>query len=154
MKFMLMLISLWVFFACKSKDPADTTVNELDTTAIDNTRTDKKDTVYTDPSGISPKVYSNERFKDVTVERTGDSTFVVRGKGQIFEANFNWVVEDGHDELKRGYTMTNAGAPEWGDFNFTITAAKRNPNTTLHLILFESSAKDGSRQYELPLLLY
>src|SRR5687768_4836965 len=102
----LFFLSLLIFFACKSKDSADTTINETDTVAIDNTRTDKKDTVYTDPSGISPKVYSNERFKEVTVERTGDSTFVVRGKGQIFEANFNWVVEDGHDELKRGYTMT------------------------------------------------
>ena len=136
----LLAFSLLLLFACKSKDSADVTITEKDTVAIDNTRTEKEDTVYTDPSGISPKVYSNQRFKDVTVERTGDSTFVVRGKGQIFEANFNWVVEDGHDELKRGYTMTNAGAPEWGDFNFTITAAKRDPNTTLHLILFESSA--------------
>jgi hypothetical protein len=105
----LIALSLLLVFACKSKEPSDTTVNEMDTVAVDNTRTDKKDTVYTDPSGISPKVYSNERFKDVTVQRTGDSTFVVRGKGQIFEANFNWVVEDGHDEIKRGYTMTNAG---------------------------------------------
>ena len=142
------------FIACKSKD--STTVDEsvIDTTAIDNTRTDEVDTVYVDSIGIGPKVYSNERFKDVTVERTGDSTFVIRGKGQIFEANFSWVIEDGHNELKKGYTMTNAGAPEWGDFSFTVNAAKQNPNSTLHIILFESSAKDGSRQYELPVMLY
>ena len=28
------------------------------------------------------------------------------------------------------------------------------PNSTLTLILFETSAEDGSRQYELPLVLY
>ena len=96
----------------------------------------------------------NERFKDVTVEKTGENTYTISGKGQIFEANFNWVIEDGHEELQKGYTMTDAGAPEWGNFSFSVTAPKKNPNSTLHIILFESSAKDGSRQYELPILLY
>jgi len=62
-------------------------------------------------------------------------------------------VEDGHDELKKGFEMTDAGAPEWGNFIFTINVAKKRPNSTLHLIIFESSAKDGSRQHELPILL-
>jgi len=100
------------------------------------------------------RVYSNERFKDVVVEKTGEHQFLVRGKGQIFEASFGWVIEDGHEELKSGYTMTDAGAPEWGNFSFTVEVEKKRPNSTLMLILFESSAKDGSRQYELPVLLY
>jgi hypothetical protein len=49
--------------------------------------------------------------------------------------------------------MTDAGAPEWGRFSFTVEAVKKRANSTLHIILFESSAKDGSRQYELPILL-
>ena len=106
------------------------------------------------PDSAKPSPYSNERFKDVTVERRGDSTFVVKGKAQIFEAQFSWVVEDGQEELKQGFSMTDAGAPEWGNFNFTVNVAKNRPNSTLHLILFESSPKDGSRQYELPVLLY
>jgi hypothetical protein len=101
-----------------------------------------------------PQIYSNERFKEVSVEKTGEHTFVVKGKAQIFEAQFSWVIEDGHQELKQGSAMTDAGAPEWGKFNFTVDAFKKKPNSTLHLILFESSPKDGSRQYELPVVLY
>jgi hypothetical protein len=118
----------------------------------------KQDTVavgkLSDTTATSMKVYSNERFKDVTVEKTGEHTFLVKGKGQIFEASFSWVVEDGHNELLKGFEMTDAGAPEWGNFSFTIEAKKERENSTLHLILFESSPKDGSRQYELPVLLY
>ncbi len=100
------------------------------------------------------KVYFNKRFKDVTVKNQGNNKFLVKGKGQIFEASFNWVIEDGHNELQKGYVTTDAGAPEWGNFSFTVNAVKKRKNSTLHLILFESSAKDGSRQYELPVLLY
>ena len=100
------------------------------------------------------KTYSNARFKEVTVEKIGEHKFLIKGKGQIFEASFNWVVEDGHEEIKKGFEMTDAGAPEWGNFKFTIDVQKKDPNSTLHLILFESSAKDGSRQYELPVTLY
>lgn len=100
------------------------------------------------------KVYSNERFKEVTVEKMGEHKFLIQGKGQIFEASFNWVVEDGHNELKKGFEMTDAGAPEWGEFRFTVDVQKNRANSTLMLILFETSPKDGSRQYELPVLLY
>jgi hypothetical protein len=99
------------------------------------------------------KTYGNKRFKDVTVERLGPTTFRIRGQGQIFEANFSWVVEDGHEELKKGFQMTDAGAPAWGNFDFTIDVQKIRENSTLTLILFESSPKDGSRQYELPIAL-
>ncbi|MBK6263959.1 Gmad2 immunoglobulin-like domain-containing protein [Marivirga sp. S37H4] len=105
-------------------------------------------------SSAEEKVFSNERFKDVTVERIGEHKFTIEGKAQIFEANFGWVVEDGHDELQKGHEMTDAGAPEWGDFKFTIDVKKKRENSSLHLILFESSAKDGSRQHELFIPLY
>ena len=144
-----------LIIGCTAKVTTEHPDEATDTVSVDNTRTEeKKDTVYKDSIGISPKVYSNARFKDVTVEKTGENTFLITGKGQIFEANFNWVIEDGHEELQKGYTMTDAGAPEWGNFSFSVTAPKKNPNTTLHLIIFESSAKDGSRQHELPILLY
>ena len=80
--------------------------------------------------------------------------FLIRGQGQIFEANFSWIVEDGHEELKQGFQMTDAGAPEWGKFEFVINVPKKRENSTLTLILFESSPKDGSRQYELSITLY
>ncbi|MDZ4823091.1 MAG: Gmad2 immunoglobulin-like domain-containing protein [Flavobacteriales bacterium] len=107
------------------------------------------------PDEIAPaKVYSNARFKEVTIEKTGEHQFLVQGKGQIFEASFSWVVEDGHEELKQGFQMTDAGAPEWGNFSFTVDVAKTRTNSTLHIILYESSPEDGSRQHELPVFLY
>lgn len=99
------------------------------------------------------KVYSNTRFRNVTVEKVGAHRFIVHGEAQIFEANFGWVVEDGLRELKKGFELTDAGAPEWGQFKFAIEVEKQRPNSTLTLVLFESSAKDGSRQYELPVVL-
>jgi hypothetical protein len=109
----------------------------------------KRDSISTSPG----KSYSNTRFKEVTLEKTGQYSYTVQGKGQIFEANFGWVIEDGHDELQNGFQMTDAGAPEWGQFKFSIEVQKPRPNSRLTLILFESSAKDGSRQYELPIPL-
>ena len=112
----------------------------------------KADTIQAqEPAG---KVYSNARFRDVVVNKLGNNKYRITGKAQIFEANFGWVIEDGHEELQKGNTMTDAGAPEWGNFDFVIEAKKKRENSTLHLILFESSAKDGSRVYELPVLLY
>lgn len=144
---------------CNANEQQNATENKNDTILIQDTITSTKEKAETTkskkPVVISPKkIYTNERFKEVTVEKTGDHKFLVKGKGQIFEASFNWVVEDGHEELKKGYTTTDAGAPEWGNFSFTIDAPKKRANSTLRLILFESSAKDGSRQYELPILLY
>ena len=97
--------------------------------------------------------YANARFKEVTVEKLSENRFRVKGKGQIFEANFGWVVKDGQKELKNGHQTTDAGAPEWGRFDFTMEIEKPRPDATLTLILFETSANDGSRQHELPILL-
>lgn len=102
----------------------------------------------------SAKSYANRRFRNVVVERVGKDSFLVRGEGQIFEANFGWIIEDGHEELKQGFQMTDAGAPEWGKFTFGIRAEKKRANSTLSLILFESSAEDGRRMDELPVPLY
>jgi len=158
MRYLQMLLVV-VLAGCNSNETQNTRATKKDTIVTQDTRTIHKeigDSTKSDGSvAIVPKkIYANERFKEVTVEKTGDHTFLIKGKGQIFEANFNWVVEDGHEELKRGYTTTDAGAPEWGDFSFTIDAPKKRANSTLHLIIFELSAKDGSRQHELPILLY
>jgi hypothetical protein len=98
--------------------------------------------------------YANARFRNVRVKETAADTYQVTGEGQIFEASFNWVVEDGHDEIASGYATTSAGAPAWGAFDFSIHVPKVVPHSTLHLIIFEASAKDGSRQHQLSLPLY
>ncbi len=141
-----------IIFSCQMADNTqetneDSTSNSLDSLTID--------TIDSKPDeSVELTTFSNERFKDVTAKPLGDNKFLIEGKAQIFEANFGWVIEDGHNELKQGNEMTDAGAPDWGNFSFTVEATKIRQNSTLLLILFESSAKDGSRQYQLPIFLY
>ena len=142
------LILLFVLIiSCNKKEQTTEEIQEPLKT-IDTVQLEKEA-----PPKTNVKTYSNERFRNVTVEKVTGNKFRIKGEGQIFEANFNWIVEDGHDELKNGYEMTDAGAPEWGKFDFTIDVAKNRENSTLTLIIFEISAKDGSRQHELPIVL-
>ena len=148
-----LLLTFIVTTACNDSSQRQNTI-DADTVAID---ADTLNTVQSEkrhPPAAKPKMYSNTRFKDVTVEKVADNKFTITGKGQIFEASFGWVVEDGHNELKQGFQMTDAGAPAWGNFKFTLEVEKQRENSSLTLILFETSAKDGSRQYELPVPLH
>jgi hypothetical protein len=149
---LILFIPVILVVACNNSEPkkvpaiADTAKVVVDTDQkAKNTKADSAMPIA--------KIYSNKRFKGVSVERIAEDTFRVRGKAQVFEANLSWVVKDGHEELKKGFQMTDAGAPEWGKFDFTIEVKKKRENSTLTLILFESSARDGSRQYELPIAL-
>ena len=148
------VLLLIIFISCNTGTSPNQTAMETDTVSVDQHGTQNTDTAIPAVPSPTAKVYSNERFKEVTVEKTGEHQFLIQGKGQIFEASFSWVVEDGHEELQNGYQMTDAGAPEWGKFSFSLDVTKKRANSTLMLILFESSPKDGSRQYELPLVLY
>lgn len=130
---------------CNSRAPETRVEEKADTMVVEKE-------ISTPPTEVI--VYGNARFKNVTVEKTGEHTFKISGKAQVFEATISWVVEDGHDELLKGFVTADMGAPEWGNFNFPIDITKKRENSTLTLILFESSAEDGSRQHELPLLLY
>lgn len=149
MKLIYPIIAL-CFLACNEhvEKTKITEVPELTEPAVDSV-------IRNTPTADSIEVvsYSNARFRNVIVEKTEGNIYSITGEAQIFEANFNWVIEDGHNELQKGFQMTDAGAPEWGAFSFTVTAEKQRPNSTLLLILFESSAKDGSRQHELPITL-
>ncbi len=124
----------------KSKDIPDTSQGDIDKPA--------------EKGDDSSKTYNNIRFRNVMANRLDGNRFRITGEGQIFEASFGWVIEDGHKELKQGFATTDAGAPAWGKFSFEVDAEKERPNSTLHLVLFETSMKDGSRQYQLPIRLY
>jgi hypothetical protein len=100
-----------------------------------------------------PQTYQNDIFQNVTVKKVKADTYEVKGQAMIFEAVVDYVVEDGHNELTKGHVMASKGAPEWGDFSFTLHVKKAEPNSTLMLILYETSAKDGSRRLELPIPL-
>ena len=147
MKWMTPLLIL-LFAACNEKEKIAGDAQEIVTT---------RDSVPPEKAAAPPttvKKYANERFRNVTVEHVNGGEFRVKSEGQIFEASFSWVVEDGHNELKQGHEMTDDGAPEWGRFDFTLDVAKHRENSTLTLILFEVSAQDGHRQHELPIVLF
>ena len=149
MKTFFCILCLALFAGCQPNKPLPATEDSADSLSIPPPGTDKT----TVSPAVPASTYSNERFRNVTVLKTAENQYQIKGQGQIFEASFNWIVEDGHNELKKGFTTTDAGAPEWGNFDFTIDVAKERPNSTLTLVLFESSAKDGSAQYELPIAL-
>ena len=146
----LLLLSAMFLMGCKNNQESTAIEQETTVTSVDTAIVEKP----VKPVALLPKKYANARFKDVGLERISETKFRIFGQAQIFEANFNWVVEDGHEELSKGYQMTDAGAPEWGKFDFTIDVPKKQANSTLTLILFETSAEDGSRQHELPIVLY
>ena len=146
------LLATLLYVGCNNPEQKQTTTVNADSGQVQDKTKTIAEPVKTDTQ--LNHVYSNQRFKDVTVEKLDGDSFRVKGRAQVFEANLSWVVEDGHEELKKGFQMTSAGAPEWGEFVFTIDVEKKRPNSTLTLILFESSSKDGSRQFELPIPLY
>jgi hypothetical protein len=154
---MRILFILFAFIIVSCNDQQDQTATTDTTATQQKVDTPLKKKKLTKPLEIEldttvvpkEKVYANKRFKDVKVESLGSNKFRITGNAQVFEASFNWKVEDGHDQLLSGYTTTDAGAPEFGKFNFTITVRKRRPNSTLTLTLYEASANDGSPQHEL-----
>ena len=97
---------------------------------------------------------TNAIFQQVNVDRIGPDSFRIWGQARVHEANVRWVIEDGHNELATGFTTATAGAPEWGNFDFSVAAPKENENTTLHIILFEENMKDGNRNNRMPIYLY
>lgn len=140
-------------FSCrqkKEKDPgaeATDTINQQDRTAVEKPLPDSTATLNNTDN------YSNDAFRMVRVKKTGTNSYTAEGEARVFEAAFSWEVEDGHNELKSGHGTDDGGAPAWGKFNFSFTVAKASENSTLHLVLFENSAKDGSRQHQLPVPL-
>ncbi|HZK23797.1 MAG TPA: Gmad2 immunoglobulin-like domain-containing protein [Oscillospiraceae bacterium] len=73
---------------------------------------------------------------------------VIRGLARVFEANFLYEFEDGHNILAKGYTTASEGAPGWGEFTIVIEIDEVANNSGT-IIIYEASAKDGSRMNEL-----
>jgi len=158
-KFLLLLLTAAVLHGCSSssapaEQPTETqppAANEPATPAPTQPQepAPAPEAGQEDPEPTSDMTYGNDIFQKVTVTKTGEDTFEVKGQAKVFEGVVNYVVEDGHNELAEGSFTTSAGAPEWGDFTYTLKVKKAEPNSTLLLILFEKSAKDGSRRMEL-----
>ncbi len=149
MKYLKCLILL-LFISCNNhqNNENDLEINDTsiisDTIDINNSETENK---------ILRKEFSNERFRQVLIDKQSLNEYRIYGEAQIFEANFNWVVKNENTEIDKGYEMTEIGAPEWGKFDFTIDIPKEYFNSKLNITLYEISAKDGTSQNELTIPL-
>lgn len=96
----------------------------------------------------------NDGFRNILISGSG-GYYTVAGEARAFEATVQYEVEDGHFILEKGYTTASQGGPEWGIFKIDIhVPAGKLPNYGhLRLVLFEESAKDGSKLNELSILL-
>ncbi|MFN7249499.1 MAG: Gmad2 immunoglobulin-like domain-containing protein [Anaerobacillus sp.] len=83
--------------------------------------------------------YPNSEVKD---------QIVVRGLARVYEGTLLYEFEDGHFILDEGFTTATEGAPGWGEFEIIIELDEF-ANYSGRVILFEESAKDGSRINEL-----
>ena len=91
--------------ACQDRS-AEQDYTENDTVTATNNEKLPDSSIYNDehiPDTVD--IFSGERFRNVRVEKIGDSTFELTGEAQVFEAAFSWVIEDGHNELQKGHIM-------------------------------------------------
>ncbi len=97
----------------------------------------------------SPSI-ENSAFRNIVVFGS-KGTYTVVGEARVFEATVQYEVEDGHVIFLEGFETARIGAPDWGVFTIDIHIPEESlPNHgQLTLILFEESAKDGSRLNEL-----
>ena len=80
---------LFLLISCNKKSDEDTTSKE---TIIQNDSLNKA-TPNEMKEGIVEKL-SNERFRNVTIEKLDENSFRVKGQAQVFEGTINWTVED------------------------------------------------------------
>ncbi|PGS52251.1 Gmad2 immunoglobulin-like domain-containing protein [Bacillus sp. AFS041924] len=160
----LIILSIFCLASCQSSDFGYGKKDDQSTQADKGKSTDKGNTSdkdkdkdkTTDKNNHNPpkkdekppvKVFTpveNEAFKVTSVvnESTGKNVLIVEGKARVFEATFLYRIEDGHNVLAEGYTMTDMGAPEWGNFKLVINYTQpTSPNGVL--TLYVASAKDG-----------
>lgn len=143
-----------IFFSCKSTP--ETKVEDLNPTKVADTNSfiNTPNILENETNYSKDSVYANSRFRNVTVNEVATGIFEIAGEARVFEATLNYILRQEKEESDVAFGTASNGAPEWGKFGFTINATIFKPNVPLYLILFESSAKDGSRQDELSIRLF
>ncbi len=83
----------------------------------DNETDDKKSEEPTNKSP-EPTTYENNSFKDISLTENENGVNVT-GKARVFEGVFQYAVVLKDEILKEDHYQT-AGAPAWGEFEFSI----------------------------------
>jgi hypothetical protein len=146
-----MKISILLFASCLILAACNNKSASSDTTSAtgDASQTDEP----IDPAFNPPKMYANDRFKDVIIKNTGPTAWSATGKAQFFDRTFGWAVMDGENQLIHGLHQVDAAAPEWGNFDFNFNTGPFDTTHKIELVLFERSPEDGSRSHELKIPL-
>ncbi len=99
---------------------------------------------------IPQVIKSNENIKVMQFEKRYGVVHL-SGVARVFEATVNYAFETKDGKLlKEGITMAATGAPQWGKFDFDIFSI---PNEAQYIVIFTTSARDGTRQNEIKLEL-
>ncbi|OIJ09298.1 hypothetical protein BKP35_16640 [Anaerobacillus arseniciselenatis] len=103
---------------------------------------DEKDSQEIVLQNVAFRIYEPAPYTNVK------DRIVVRGLARVYEGTVLYEFEDGHFILDEGFTTATNGAPEWGEFEIIIELDDVT-NYSGRVILYEESAKDGSRINEL-----
>lgn len=140
-----LLILTVILAGCNSGNERDTSTivaNNPDSVApADHTSVDQP----ADTTSTVAAPQSNDRFRDVTLVRLSNDSANLRGRARIFEANLSYAVYEQGKLMYENFHTTSAGAPEWGEFDFNIKVPAPSTDTGTYVMVYESSAKDGSR---------
>lgn len=100
---------------------------------------------------LTPQVIkSNNNIKVMQFDKINGGVHV-SGVAKVFEATVNYAIENkSGDVLEEGVTMASIGGPKWGKFDFEVCYM---PNNTHYIVIFTTSARDGTRQNEIKLKL-
>jgi len=107
----------------------------------------------TEPEGENetPKiVIENEAFRifEPAPNTEVKDKIIVKGLARVWEATVQYEFEDGHFILAEGFVTASEGAPGWGEFAIEI-GLDDAVSGSARVVLYEESAKDGSRLNEL-----
>lgn len=130
----------------------DGTDNSNETEQDESNTAEEDNTTKENQSGDTDSeiVAENEAFRifEPTPDAVVGNEFTVRGEARVYEAHIMYEFEDGHNVLDEGNVTASQGAPAWGEFKITISFDEVAHGVGT-VILYEESAKDGSRVNEL-----
>lgn len=100
---------------------------------------------------LTPQVIkSNNNIKVMQFDKTNGGVHT-SGVARVFEATVNYALETKSGKvLEEGFTTASIGGPKWGKYDFEVY---RIPNKAYYIVIFTTSARDGSRQNEIKLKL-
>lgn len=109
------------------------------------------DTIIPGEVILLPQVIkSNNNIKVMQFEKTNRGVHL-SGVARVFEATVNYALETkSGNVLEKGVTTASIGGPKWGKFDFEVC---RIPNKAHYIVIFTTSARDGTRQNEIKLKL-